>query len=536
MSEEASRGRARWVAVARSSRAVRSTLAAGAAVTFAATLVASASPAFANGGVSVRANVPVTATNLIAKTANNSPSLASDPTDRRFVVIANRIDGPDFSCALQASGDGGASWVSPALPKLPEGAEKCYAPEVSFDRRGTLYYLFVGLAGNGNRPMGVYLTTSSDRARSFTTPRKVLGPERYGVRMALDPTMGPSGRIHLVWVEVNAEGGAGNGFPTMPNPIMAAYSDDGGRTLSKPHQISDPERPRVVAPALALGPNHAVHVLYYDIKDDVRDYAGLEGPTWDGTWALVATSSRDGGRSFSPGTVVESDLVPPERVMLIFTMAPPALVADGAGRLYAGWTDARHGDWDVFVRPSLDGGRAWQKARRVNDDPIGDKRNQYMPRLAVSPQGRLDVAFYDRRGNVENRGNDVYYAYSADHGNTFARNVRLSSWDSDSMIGYEYAIPSAAGLVEFGSRLALLSERSRVLAAWTDTRNNALGPPSQDIWAGEVAFPHARGIPPLLIVAAGAFAVIGGAAAVGRRRGAAAALEGLVAPPVAEGE
>ena len=75
------------------------------------------------------------------------------------------FDALDFGCALEVSGDAGGTFV-PAnpVPTLPPGAEKCYGPEVAFDRKGTLYFLFVGLRGTGNTPMGVFLTSSSDRA------------------------------------------------------------------------------------------------------------------------------------------------------------------------------------------------------------------------------------------------------------------------------------------------------------------------------------------------------------------------------------
>jgi hypothetical protein len=64
-------------------------------------------PATAAAGPRIGPNEPVTPTDLVARTANNSPLLVADPTEPRFVVLANRLDGPDFGCALQVSGDGG---------------------------------------------------------------------------------------------------------------------------------------------------------------------------------------------------------------------------------------------------------------------------------------------------------------------------------------------------------------------------------------------------------------------------------------------
>ena len=431
----------------------------------------------------------MTATDLRRTEANNSPALAADPTQPRFVALAHRSDAPEFSCGLQLSGDGGRGW-QPAypVPNLPEGAEKCYAPEVAFDRKGKLYYLFLGLQGLGNSPMGAFLTSSTDRGRTFSAPQMVLGPENYMVRMVLDPTMGPEGRIHLVWLRTSSRPGLG-GLPAGSNPIVAAHSDDGGRTFSEPVRISDPDRPRSVAPSVALGPDHAVHVAYVDLRDDAVDYQGLEGAVWPGEWSVVVTSSTDGGATFGAGVVVDDRLVPPGRVMLIFTMPPPALAADRFGRVFAGWWDSRNGDPDVFVARSPDAGRTWEDPVRLNDDPVGAGADQYLLRLSAAGNGRVDAVFLDRRNDPRNQKNDAYLTYSTDNGRTFAPNVRVTSRSSDSRIGQAYYVPSAKGLVEFGSRLAIISRPNAALAAWPDTRNATFGTTQQDVFATEVLLP-----------------------------------------------
>lgn len=437
------------------------------------------------GRPGVGVEVPVTAMDRTREPANNSPLLVADPEEPRFVVLANRLDAPDFSCALQVSGDGGRGWA-PArpVPKLPPGADKCYAPEVAFDRSGTLYYLFVGLAGRGNEPMGVFLTTSADRGRTFSAPRRVLGPMNYSVRMAIDPGRGRRGRLHLVWLKATSDPPLG-GFGPPPNPIVAAYSDDGGHSFSRPIQVSDPQRQRVVAPALTLGDDGGVHVGYYDLGRDAVDYQGLEGPVWEGKWSLVVARSADGGQTFGRGVVADAAIVPPERVMLIFTMAPPALVARGE-RVCVAWTDGRQGDRDVLSRCSDNQGDSWEKPRRVNDDRVGNGVSQYLPRLAMAPDGRLDAVFYDRRRDRGNIGTDVFYTYSTDGGRDFARNVRLNGDSFDPRIGQQYAVASAQGQFEFGSRLGLLARRDGALAAWADTRNSLPLGKAQDIFSAAV--------------------------------------------------
>ncbi len=439
------------------------------------------------------AEAPVTAMDQGLGVANNSPLLVADPSEPRFVALANRLDAPDFDCALQVSGDRGHRWISVnPVPTLPEGAEKCYAPEVAIDSGGVLYYLFVGLAGAGNEPVGAFLTTSKDRGQTFSRPERVLGPLNFGVRMAIERGTGASERIHLVWINATSDPPLG-GFGPPPNPIMTAHSDDGGKTFSTPVQVSDPQRARVVAPALSLASDGVVHVGYFDLEEDAIDYQGLEGSTWDGTWSLVLSTSRDRGATYDRGVVVDDSVTPAERVMLIFTMPPPAL-ATHEGRVCAAWTDARHGDADVLLRCSRDRGRRWGGVRRLNDDRLGNGRTQNLPRLAMSPGGRLDAIFYDRRHDPRNVLNAVFYVNSTDGGRHFSKNVRITRDLFESRIGQRYVNVSAQGQYEFGSRLALWSEPSRVLTAWTDTRNSRTftGTTGQDIFVAEVMLPTRR--------------------------------------------
>lgn len=449
--------------------------------------------ALADQAANVRPEVPVSATSLAPPVANNSPLLAVDPTEPRLVVLANRQDAPEFGCALNVSGDGGQSWVT-AYPvgNLPDGADRCYAPQVAFGSDGTLYYLFIGLQGEGNEPMGAFLATSTDNARSFSAPHRVLGPLSFAVRMAIDPTAGEDDRLHLVWLQAQTDPPLG-GFGSPPNPILAAFSEDGGETFSQPVQVSDAKREYVVAPALALGPDGAVHVLYYDLQDDIRDYRGLEGPPWPGAWSLVIANSSDGGGSFEPGVVVDDGLIPPGRVMLIFTMPPAGLAVADDGAMYAAWHDARNGDWDVFLARSTDRGRSWQDPIRVNDDAIGNGRHQYLPQVGIAPSGRVDAVFYDRRNDPENVRNDTYYTYSTSDNAEFVANLQLTRRSSHSQIGQRYLVPSAVGLYEFGSHPTLLSRSDDVLAAWTDTRNSGLGTNQQDIFAATVSVSEVAG-------------------------------------------
>jgi hypothetical protein len=246
-----------------------------------------------------------------------------------------------------------------------------------------------------------------------------------------------------------------------------------------------------------------------DLGDDAVDYEGLEGAPSTGPWSVVVTRSTDSGATFGPGVVIDDALVPPGRVMLIFTMPPPSLVAGRSGHLYAAWWDSRQGDPDVFAAHSADAGRTWGPALRLNDDPSGNGADQYLVRLSVAADGRVDAVFLDRRNDPKNVSNDVYLTYSTDHGSHFAPNVKVTSHSSDSRIGQAYYVPSAKGLVDFGSRLAILSRPTAALAAWPDTRNATLGSTQQDLFATEILLPgKAPGGSGLTIAAAGGGAAV----------------------------
>lgn len=468
----------------------------------------------------LEAQTAVTASNSRANRANNSPLIVADPGDPEFLALSNRLDSPAYGCSLHVSGDGGRRWtpVDP-VPTLPEGTDLCYSPEVAIDNQGAIHYAFLGLAGPGHLPFGMYLTTSTDRGRTFSPPRQIQGSLNFGMRMMVDSDHGDQGRIHLVWLHAAEDAGLAS-LGTSDNPILTAYSDDGGQTFSEPLRVSDPERRRSVAPVLAIGPDNAVHVAYYDLLDDARDYQGEEGPTWEGNWELVLTSSSDGGETFSPSVVVEPEVIPFERVLVIYTMAPPALVA-GGDRVCLAWADGREGDADVMSRCSEDGGEEFGPAVRMNDDPVANGRTQYMPRLGIAPGGRLDALYLDRRDDPGNLANDVAYTFSRDGGRTFATAVRLTTaGKSSSLVGQRYPIPAGGpDRHDYGFRLGLLSRRGDALAAWTDTHNSPADTNVQDILAIAVSPPSEGGRGPAVLLVAGAMVLVAAGGVVAWRRG-----------------
>ena len=429
-------------------------------------------------------NLPVNegAPDLADISAHNSPTLVRSPRNARNLVIANRIDTPRFACALHVSFDGGVSWRQTPIPAPPR-ERACYAPDVAFSADGTLHLSFVTLRGRANAPNAAWTATSKDGGRTLSEPVKALGKLAFQVRLAADSAK-PK-RLYMTWLQASEVGLYK--FTEPGNPIRAARSDDGGVTWKKPVRVSNPMRQRVVAPTPLVTPNGELNVLYLDLGEDQLDYAGAHrgrgGPPYTGPWRLVLARSRDGGETWTE-SVVEDRLVPPER-FVVFTPPFPSLAVDRkTGRLYAGFYDRRLGDQDVWVWSLAAGGKAWQGPVRVNDTPRRDKTAQYLPKLAVAPDGRLDVLYYDRRSDRRNVTTSVSLQSSADEGESFGARVRAADQTFDSRIG----VGSERDMPDPGSRLALLSTDSRAFAVWPDTRAGTLTSNKQDLARSVIAF------------------------------------------------
>jgi hypothetical protein len=439
--------------------------------------------------------------------ANNSPALVRNPVEAGNLVSVNRIDSPAYSCSVHASFDGGGRWTQTPIP-APEGEEpKCFAPDAAFSADGTLYVSYVTLKGRANAPNNVWISRSTDGGKTLTEPVKTpLGARAFQVRLTADPAA-PK-RIYMTWLKADELGLYT--FSNTGNPIMAIRSDDGGQNWTDATQVSSATRERVVAPTTAAGKAEGeLNVLYLDLGDDALDYGGAHrgrgGPPYDGEWQLVLARSTDNGATWKE-SVVDDAIKPIER-FIVFTAPAPSIAVDrDSGTVYAAFHDNRNGDADVLLWSLPSDASQWNGPVRVNDTPKGDGTAQYLPTLSVAPDGRLDVMYYDRRGDRTNVLNEVSLQSSFDEGKTFMARVKLSDRAFSSRIGsgLERDLP------DLGSRLALVSADTRAYGVWTDTRGGSIRTAKQDIARGVVAFND----PPRLSGAAETILRIGGIALI----------------------
>ncbi len=181
------------------------------------------------------------------------------------------------------------------------------------------------------------------------------------------------------------------------------------------------------------------------ISDTVGDCADgdhtLEGATsavlpngnlliaWAGHGNIYLDKSTDGGETFGKDKIIAAQagswVIPVAEIMR--TNGMPFLVSDNSGGAYNGnvylqFGDDANGDADIFILKSTDGGETWSKKIRINDDTIGNGKDQFLGHIAVDQtNGDIYVVYYSRQNSDNNLFIDTYVAFSTDGGETFAR-------------------------------------------------------------------------------------------------------------------
>ena len=417
---------------------------------------------------------------------SNSPTVAYNPARTGNVVVGYRKDRPDYSALLAYSDNNGHSWDHTMLP-LPADITGCaasnnepcpFAPDLAFAPDGTLYVTYVNLVGNGNRPDNLWMASSTDGGRTLSPPTRIAGALTFMPRVTVDP----KGPVYATWLQADEVGLLR--FSGGPPQIVTARSDDGGRTFAPPVTVSDPQRERVLAPSPVVADDGDLVLMYQDLKGNRRDFENQPGPAAELPFALVLTRSTDGGRTFAPGTELESDILATRR-FLPFLPEMPQLAASPDGKLYATWADGRDGDDDVFLRSSSDGGASWSEPVKVNDNGA-DGTAQFLPNVEVGPGNRVSIVFLDGRNDPQHKKLlDAYLATSSDGGTTFD-NFRLSVRSFDESIGPTFG--EAYG-TDFGTKLGLADGDGKLFAAWVDTSAGTEATGRQDVSFAAVGLP-----------------------------------------------
>lgn len=313
-----------------------------------------------------------------------------------------------------------------------------------------------------------YIYYSKDSAKSWTEYRAASELGIYG-----DPVLVSSdfGRIYFAHLSRNPE----KAYPNWFDKIVLQYSDDGGVTFSegasightetkmqdKPwinidHQPTSPYKNRVYVSWTqfdvyhSADPNHKSNIKVAFSSDSgvsfaqatiISDISGgcldddnsTEGATtaslpngtvcavWGAFGKIWFDKSKDGGLTWGKDKILVEQIEgwDMEIEQIYRTNGMPFLACDASGgpnhgRLYLFYGDKKHGDADEWLMWSDNGGETWTEPLRVNTDPIGNGRDQFMGHFIIdAANGNWYSLFYDRRHANGNKELDLTMAWSS---------------------------------------------------------------------------------------------------------------------------
>ncbi|HEY3462987.1 MAG TPA: sialidase family protein [Gaiellaceae bacterium] len=430
--------------------------------------------------------------------AANEESLGMSPDGRVLMGMWNDWHFND-GCGISYSTDGGATWAPESFapgftfftndPAVPGTGPFAVAgdPVVVYNPSSGLFDVICQSFGGRNGNQVQLLSTTFDASKADASdPADSYGLDAWrlpAVPIAVgtsngsqkgsngkfpdheagtvDTGTGPGhhfGRLYVAWAEFSGGG---------KSPIDLAYSDNDGASWTGPIRVSDAGHQFDQDATPRVGPDGAVYVSY------------TNGPNEKSTKsnAVLIAKSTNGGNSFGPS----------------FVAAPIAAPATGLpNALYRGGTDAtstvdqRTGDVVVVYNDDSSGAlNVWATHTATPGDlstftpaeqvkPSG--QTQFFPWLQSAPNGRVDLAYYDRSCDPSDVLVCVTLSSSSDSGATWtSQAVTTTGFDGDTF-GACLAFTDPPDCTNFflGDYIAVASTDTKAQVMWTGNGNHTL--------------------------------------------------------------
>ncbi len=351
-----------------------------------------------------------------------------DPTNPHHLIGSSKwfvsAEGYNHLLGFYESFDGGKTW--PTQGHIPgyEGWTDNTDPVGAFDGFGNYYELilpyqfFYNADGTHNfqinpnrepnpahpaevisvaaRPHGAttatnWITTHKGHPDYVATYDSVgREPDKQWITIDTNPASPFYNRIYAMWVVFTGP------FTAHPLVSYAQARKDGTHT--------DWSAP-IPLPEVPASPTGATYLLPH-VTPDGTVYTTLTTtkPAMKFSFDKIALDvSTDGGVTWTTVSTVADDIAAPPARYANTTFRDGILNSFGVGNqlvgghypLYVTWEDYSAGVTNILLAASYDGGKSWTAPIQVNDNhtPV----DEFQPNLTVAADGRVSVAFYDRR-------------------------------------------------------------------------------------------------------------------------------------------
>jgi hypothetical protein len=346
-------------------------------------------------------------------------------------------------------------------------------PVVNCTNASTFYLSQIGNGGTFDAPTStVVVSKSTNGGFTWDDPVETVSKDAFTDALdkdwsAIDPKNPQN--IYVSYTDFDMSGFLMPGTPC-PNSeriaIEVVHSTDGGATWSAPTvvaQLCTLTANFIQGSQIVVDSHGNVYIEWEEFPEGLFSAARIfrikestNHASTFGSASTIAIGSADGGGVFTADLTEDVALEGLFRNSITGNLAVDLSGTGTDGNLYFIWDDgglASRIDFatpsglyqfgNILISRSTNGGKAWSKPVRVNNDPLyssaGIGIDHFQPGVAVNANGELAACWYDRRDDRHNFNIGRYCGTSTDQGKFWSNaKVDARTWppihDNDSFV------------------------------------------------------------------------------------------------------